>query len=245
VPEPYASVLKLLEDCHEAPEVAGPMYRQRHAGATYKSLAAIGHRVGMDKGERSQWYRIAERMPLSQRHAGHILAVLQGQAARERNIYRCPHCGRRVKRAPYISLLNRASRREVRFHGGGCAGAGMARAEALGPGRVLLRFAHPRKNLWRPQGQARMPGRVFRDYVEREAAKEGVSVSTQTVRQTTLPPTWVGRTLRIQYVDAFGEGIETSGTLLDHSPFGLVVNIRGARTAISWERLVLVELVED
>jgi hypothetical protein len=74
-------VLKLLEDCHEVPEVAGPLYRQQHAGATYKSLAAIGHRVEMDKAARTQWYWIAESMPLSQRHAGHILAALQGKAA--------------------------------------------------------------------------------------------------------------------------------------------------------------------
>jgi hypothetical protein len=58
VPGPYASVLKLLEDCHEVPEVAGPLYRQQHAGATYKSLAAIGHRVQMDKAARTQWYGI-------------------------------------------------------------------------------------------------------------------------------------------------------------------------------------------
>ena len=36
VPEPYASVLRLLDGCHEVAEVAGPVYRQQHAGATYK-----------------------------------------------------------------------------------------------------------------------------------------------------------------------------------------------------------------
>jgi hypothetical protein len=70
-------------------------------------------------------------------------------------------------------------------------------------------------------------------------------VSTQTAWETTLPTTWLNRTLRLQYVVAFGEGMETSGILLDLSPFGLVVNITGAQTDISWERLVLVELVED
>jgi hypothetical protein len=55
----------------------------------------------------------------------------------------------------------------------------------------------------------------------------------------------LGRTLRLQYVDAFGEGMETSGILLDLSPFGLVVNITGAKTVISGNRVVLVELVED
>jgi hypothetical protein len=79
--EPYASVLKLLYDCEELAEVAGIMYRQQHQGASYRSLAAIGHKVGMDKQARSYWYRIAEAIPLSQRHAGHILSRLQDEAA--------------------------------------------------------------------------------------------------------------------------------------------------------------------
>jgi hypothetical protein len=63
-------------------------------------------------------------------------------------------------------------------------------------------------------------------------------VSTQTARQTTLPTTWLGRTLRLQYVDAFGEGMETSGTLLDLFPFGLVVSTRGNVWSLSsWWRI--------
>jgi hypothetical protein len=73
----------------------------------------------------------------------------------------------------------------------------------------------------------------------------GVSTHTAPHPTPTLPTTWSGRTPRLQYVDAFGEGMETSGTLLDLSSFGLIVNITGAKTVISWERLVLVELVED
>jgi hypothetical protein len=60
-----------------------------------------------------------------------------------------------------------------------------------------------------------------------------------------LPSTWIERTLKATYTDCYGSGQETSGILLDLSPFGLVVNITGAKTVISWERLVLVELVED
>jgi hypothetical protein len=60
-----------------------------------------------------------------------------------------------------------------------------------------------------------------------------------------LPSTWLERTLKVAYTDRYGSGQETSGILLDLSPFGLVVNITGANTVISWERLVLVELVED
>lgn len=36
---------------------------------------------GMTKAERVKWYRIAESIPLSQRHAGHILGILKRQAA--------------------------------------------------------------------------------------------------------------------------------------------------------------------
>jgi hypothetical protein len=60
-----------------------------------------------------------------------------------------------------------------------------------------------------------------------------------------LPSTWLERTLRVAYVDCRGAGQETSGTLLDLYPAGPVLNIGGARTLLSWDRLVLCELVED
>jgi len=60
-----------------------------------------------------------------------------------------------------------------------------------------------------------------------------------------LPSTWLERTLKVAYVDAFGAGVETSGTLLDLYPAGPVLNVAGAKTLICWERLVLCELVED
>jgi hypothetical protein len=37
--------------------------------------------VGMSVTERSGWYRIAESIPLSDRHAGHILKRLKERAA--------------------------------------------------------------------------------------------------------------------------------------------------------------------
>jgi hypothetical protein len=81
-PEIYAQLLGLLADCHEASEADDPvLFRQQHQGATYKQLAAIAHRVGMSKAERVQWYRVCESIPLSQRHAGHILGKLQKAAA--------------------------------------------------------------------------------------------------------------------------------------------------------------------
>jgi hypothetical protein len=74
----HGALLEILEDCEAPPRTTGA-WQQR--GASYKSLAAIGHKVGMTKAERSRWYRIAEAVPLSQRHAGHILNELKKAAA--------------------------------------------------------------------------------------------------------------------------------------------------------------------
>jgi hypothetical protein len=60
-----------------------------------------------------------------------------------------------------------------------------------------------------------------------------------------LPSTWLSRTLKLEYVDSFGVGQETSGVLLDFFPVGPVLSMGGAKTLISWDRLVLCELVED
>jgi hypothetical protein len=79
VAEPFGYLLRQTADC--IPERGGPVHDQQRRGATYKSLAAIGHRVGMTKAERVNWYKIAETVPLSQRHAGHILSKLQRAAA--------------------------------------------------------------------------------------------------------------------------------------------------------------------
>jgi hypothetical protein len=79
VAEPYGYLLRQVADCYPVSE--GPLYDQQRRGASYKSLAAIGHQVGMTKIERVQWYAIAEAIPLSQRHAGHILSRLKRQAA--------------------------------------------------------------------------------------------------------------------------------------------------------------------
>ena len=79
VAEPYGYLLRQVADCYPVSE--GPLYDQQRRGASYRSLAAIGHTVGMTKEERVQWYAIAEAIPLSQRHAGHILSRLKRQAA--------------------------------------------------------------------------------------------------------------------------------------------------------------------
>jgi hypothetical protein len=79
LPERYAALLRVVRDCYEAHE--GPLARQQSQGATYKTLAAIGHTVGMNGAERARWYEVCEAIPLSQRHAGHILGRLKRAAA--------------------------------------------------------------------------------------------------------------------------------------------------------------------
>jgi hypothetical protein len=79
VAEPYGYLLRQVGDCYAVSE--GPLYDQQRRGASYRSLAAIGHQVGMSKAERVGWYKIAEAIPLSQRHAGHILSRLKRRAA--------------------------------------------------------------------------------------------------------------------------------------------------------------------
>jgi hypothetical protein len=44
-------------------------------------LALIAHLAGMSTAQRTRWYRIAESMPMSQRHAGHLISELQQRAA--------------------------------------------------------------------------------------------------------------------------------------------------------------------
>jgi hypothetical protein len=60
-----------------------------------------------------------------------------------------------------------------------------------------------------------------------------------------LPGTWVERTLRVAYVDCHGTGRETSGVLLDVYPFGPVLNLSGEKTALSWDALKSVTLIND
>ncbi|MDP9477884.1 MAG: hypothetical protein M3R38_19745 [Actinomycetota bacterium] len=79
VPWLYGRLLRIVNDCHAVED--GPLYPQQYRGATYRQLAAIAHEAGMTKPERQKWYRLAESLPLSQRHAGHILTSLKGGAA--------------------------------------------------------------------------------------------------------------------------------------------------------------------
>jgi hypothetical protein len=74
---PYSPVLARLTSCYPVPHLA---YEEAR-GASYKRLAAIAHTYGMTSSERSGWYRCAESIPLSDRHAGHIISKLKRPAA--------------------------------------------------------------------------------------------------------------------------------------------------------------------
>ncbi len=67
----YSRILALLKNCWPAEHLA----HEEQRGASYKRLAYIAHLCGMSKAERVRWYRIAEDIPLSDRHAGHIIAA--------------------------------------------------------------------------------------------------------------------------------------------------------------------------
>ena len=60
-----------------------------------------------------------------------------------------------------------------------------------------------------------------------------------------LPSSWTGRALRLEYMNGTGEPHSTTAVLLDIFPFGPVMNIAGAKTLLSWDCLIMLELVED
>ena len=63
--------------------------------------------------------------------------------------------------------------------------------------------------------------------------------------KTCLPSTWLERPVRIERVDAYGNGVESSGTFLEERPFGVILNLAGERTWLSLEGLRAVALVND
>jgi hypothetical protein len=73
----HGVLLEMLVDCYPFARLA----HEQERDASYKRLAAAGHIVGMSMSERSRWYRVAESVPLADRHLGHILSRLKESAA--------------------------------------------------------------------------------------------------------------------------------------------------------------------
>ena len=77
VPAIFGRLLLMLADCGEVGPSDIHQHRAQNQGATYRQVAYIAHLVGMSKPERVRWYEICRAVPLSQRHAGHLIARLQ------------------------------------------------------------------------------------------------------------------------------------------------------------------------
>jgi hypothetical protein len=60
-----------------------------------------------------------------------------------------------------------------------------------------------------------------------------------------LPSSWLGRSVRVAYVDAYGDGTEGTAALLDWCGTGPIMNLAGERTVLAWEALRTVTLAED
>lgn len=73
----YGRILWMLNDCYPLEHLA----HEQQRGASYKRLAYIAHLARMSKSDRISWYRIAEGIPLSDRHAGHLITHLKRSAA--------------------------------------------------------------------------------------------------------------------------------------------------------------------
>lgn len=71
----YGRFLRLLEDCREARH--GRMAEEGRRGASYKRLAATAHVAGLIYEQRQRLSRIAERVPLMDRHVNHMLTRLK------------------------------------------------------------------------------------------------------------------------------------------------------------------------
>jgi hypothetical protein len=78
--EPHRSLLALLINCPA--DERGRAAAKQERGASYRQLGRIAHDVGMTEGERMRWYELARSIPLSEKHASHIIGRLdRGEAA--------------------------------------------------------------------------------------------------------------------------------------------------------------------
>src|SRR3712207_2424603 len=77
-------------------------------------------------------------------------------------------------------------------------------------------------------------------------SSNGESLLPRRTPRGLLPSTWAGRSVRVEYTGAGGEAVSTTGALLEYYPFGMVLrSSEGDKFALSWDRLTLVELLDD
>lgn len=73
--DPYRSILALLTNCPTHDH--GRQELKQRRGASYRQLAYIAHLSGLTGEERKAWYEIARSVPLSEKHAGHLIERLK------------------------------------------------------------------------------------------------------------------------------------------------------------------------
>lgn len=71
----HGALLTLLEDCTHSCDLSG----LEQVGARYRQLRRIGWAVGMSAEQLAEWIALAESIPLSERHALHVLEQLAQQ----------------------------------------------------------------------------------------------------------------------------------------------------------------------
>ncbi len=75
---PYVGrLLRLLADCRPLAELA----HEQERGAHYDRLDLIADLAGIHDDDRLQWYSVAEEIPLTDRHARHIIDKLKRRRA--------------------------------------------------------------------------------------------------------------------------------------------------------------------
>ncbi len=85
----------------------------------------------------------------------------------------------------------------------------------------------------------------FAGYMVAPTSNADRPVARRVGTRSMLPSTWLGRTLRIEYVGPDSKAATTTGTLLDWCPVGPILLLAGARAIVGWDRIVLVELHAD
>ncbi len=76
-PSYVGRLLRLLADCRPLAELA----HEQERGAHYDRLDLIADLAGIHDDDRLQWYRAAEGVPLTDRHARHIIDKLKRRRA--------------------------------------------------------------------------------------------------------------------------------------------------------------------
>jgi hypothetical protein len=76
-------------------------------------------------------------------------------------------------------------------------------------------------------------------------AQGSIPLPKRSGARTLLPETWLGRSVRVTYLDAFGSGAESTATLLDWCGHGAIMSLSGERTVLAWDALRTVTLTND